>query len=94
METSLTVLWPTLVSPGCHQVAIRGFQCQKFGVKIQKLLILEELLQPLVLKVIGIGPPVSQVMRPQGPVMPCTPQTSKNLKKSNFGLWIRGFCPL
>ena len=47
---------------------------------------------------------VSQVMRPWGPLMPCTPQmlTSKycqrwpikTWKRSIFGMWMRGHCPL
>ena len=46
----------------------------------------------------------SQVMRPQGPLMPCTLQmlSSKycqrwpieTWKMSNFGVWMRGHCPL
>ena len=42
---------PSTDSPGCHQVAARDFQCQKFVVKIQKLLMFGELWQPLVSKV-------------------------------------------
>ena len=45
-------------SPSCHQVAARDFQCQKFVVKIQKLLIFGELWQPLVSKVTWIGSPM------------------------------------
>ena len=50
--------WANIGSSGCHQVAARNFQCQKFGVKIQNLLMFEELWQPLVVKVTGIGSPM------------------------------------
>ena len=45
-------------SAACHQVAARDFQCQKVGVKIHNLLMFEELWQPLVSKVTGIGSPM------------------------------------
>ena len=50
--------WPYTDSPGCHQVAARDFQCQKFVVKIQKLLMFGELWQPLVSKVTWTGSPM------------------------------------
>ena len=50
--------WAYTGCPGCHQVAARDFQCQKFGVKIQNLSMFEELWQPLVSKVTGIGSPM------------------------------------
>ena len=43
--------------PGCHQVATRGFQCEKSEVKIHSLLMFEGLWHPLVSKVAGIGSP-------------------------------------
>ena len=57
---SATLIWrrvrgpstePTLIPVVTHQVAARDFQCQKFVVKIQKLLMFGELWQPLVSKV-------------------------------------------
>ena len=49
--------WAYTGFPGCHQVATRGFQCEKSEVKIHSLLMFEELWQPLVSKVTGIGSP-------------------------------------
>ena len=42
---------------GCHQVATRGFQCEKSEVKIHSLLMFEGLWHPLMSKVTGIGSP-------------------------------------
>ena len=49
--------WAYTGLPGCHQVATRGFQCEKSEVKIHSLLMFEGLWQPLVSKVTGIGSP-------------------------------------
>ena len=51
--------WAYTGFPGCHQVATRDFQCEKFEVNIHNLLMFEGLWQPLVSKVTGIGSPVS-----------------------------------
>ena len=48
---------PTLI-PQLNQVAAMDFQWQKIGVKIQNILMFEELWQSLVSKVTGIGSPV------------------------------------
>ena len=53
-----TLHWTYTDSPGCHQVAARDFQCQKFVLKIYKLLVFGEIWQPLVLKVTWIGSPM------------------------------------
>ena len=53
-----TFHWAYTDSSGCHQVAARDFQCQKFVVKNQKLLMFGELWQPLVSKVTWIGSPM------------------------------------
>ena len=47
--------WAYTGFPGCHQVASRGFHCEKSEVKIHSLLMFEGLWQPLVSKVTGIG---------------------------------------
>ena len=53
-----TFHWAYTDSPGYHQVAAVDFQCQKIAVKIQNMLVFEELWQPLVSKVTGIGSPM------------------------------------
>ena len=40
--------WAYTGFPGCHQVATREFQCEKFEVNIHNLLMFEGLWQPLV----------------------------------------------
>ena len=49
--------WAYTSFTGCHQVATRGFQCEKSEVRIHSLLMFEGLWQPLVSKVTGIGSP-------------------------------------
>ena len=56
--SQVTFHWANTDSSGSHQVAARDFQCQKFVVKIQKLLMFGELWQPLLSKVTWIGSPM------------------------------------
>ena len=98
-----TFHWAYTDSPGCHQVAARDFQCQKFVVKIQKLDVWRTLAATGVKGYMNRVTYVSQVMRPWGPLMPYTPQmlpqqilsemSNQNLKKVNFWCVDEGALP-